>query len=146
MVLSTSLRKAFFTNKLENRSGTLWEGRFKASLIDSDSYLLACYRYVDLNPVSAKIVDTPFEYRWSSFGDHVGSTHTGWLGDAPSFLALASPPDSGSIPINAASSSVEEFRSTLIIKSAPMFPEPMIATLTGIHAKCPTGGQAIEIW
>ncbi len=89
MVLSTSLRKAFFTNKRENRSGTLWEGRFKASLIDSDSYLLACYRYVDLNPVSAKIVDTPFEYRWSSFGDHVGSTHTGWLDDAPSFLALA---------------------------------------------------------
>lgn len=82
-------RQTRYTNKLENRSGTLWEGRFKASLIDSDSYLLVCYRYVDLNPVRAKIVDTPLEYRWSSFGDHVGATHSGWLDDAPSFLALA---------------------------------------------------------
>ena len=82
-------RQTRYTNKLEDRSGTLWEGRFKASLIDSDSYLLACYRYVDLNPVRAKIVDTPFEYRWSSFGAHMGSAHTGWLDDAPSFLALA---------------------------------------------------------
>jgi putative transposase len=82
-------RQTRYTNKLEDRTGTLWEGRFKASLIDSDSYLLACYRYVDLNPVRAKIVDTPFEYRWSSFGAHMGSAHTGWLDDAPSFLALA---------------------------------------------------------
>ena len=81
-------RQTRYVNKLEKRSGTLWEGRFKASLIDSDSYLLACYRYVDLNPVRAKIVNTPIEYRWSSFGDHVGSTSTGWLDDAPSFLAL----------------------------------------------------------
>ena len=81
-------RQTRYVNKLEKRSGTVWEGRFKASLIDSDSYLLACYRYVDLNPVRAKIVNTPIEYRWSSFGDHVGSTPMGWLDDAPSFLAL----------------------------------------------------------
>jgi hypothetical protein len=43
--------------------------------------------------------------------------------------------ESGSIPINAASSNVDEFRNTLTIKSVPMFPEPMIATLTGIHAQ-----------
>ena len=81
-------RQTRYTNKLESRSGTLWEGRFKASLIDSDSYLLACYRYVDLNPVRARIVDTPHEYRWSSFRDHVGHSYSGWLDDAPSFLAL----------------------------------------------------------
>ena len=46
-------------NKRESRSGTLWEGRFKASLVDSDAYLLACYRYVDLNPVRAGIAETP---------------------------------------------------------------------------------------
>ena len=81
-------RQTRYVNKLEKRSGTLWEGRFKASLIDSDSYLLACYRYVDLNPVRAKLVNTPLEYCWSSFRDHVGSAPTGWLDDAPSFLAL----------------------------------------------------------
>jgi len=81
-------RQTRYVNKLEKRSGTLWEGRFKASLIDSDSYLLACYRYVDLNPVRARLVNTPLEYRWSSFREHAGSAPTGWLDDAPSFLDL----------------------------------------------------------
>lgn len=54
-------------NKLKGRSGTLWEGRFKASLIDTDRYLLACCRYIDLNPVRAALVVVPEEYRWSGF-------------------------------------------------------------------------------
>lgn len=49
------------------RSGTLWEGRHKASLIDSERYLLTCMRYIELNPVRAKIVRHPAEYRWSSY-------------------------------------------------------------------------------
>ena len=48
------------------RTGTLWEGRFKSSLIDSDTYLLACYNYIELNPVRAGICITPQDYRWSS--------------------------------------------------------------------------------
>jgi putative transposase len=70
-------RQTRYVNKLEKRSGTLWEGRFKASLIDSDAYLLACYRYVDLNPVRGRLVDSPLEYRWSSCSDHVKTTLTG---------------------------------------------------------------------
>ena len=50
------------------RTGTLWEGRYKASLIDSDRYALVCYRYIELNPVRAKMVSHPAMYRWSSFG------------------------------------------------------------------------------
>lgn len=57
-------------NKLENRSGTLWEGRYKASLIDTERYLLACYRYVDLNPVRAAMVTAPGDYPWSSYRAH----------------------------------------------------------------------------
>jgi len=57
-------------NKLENRSGTLWEGRYKASLIDTERYLLACYRYVDLNPVRAGMVTAPGDYPWSSYRAH----------------------------------------------------------------------------
>ena len=78
-------RQTRYVNKLEKRSGTLWEGCFKAGLIDSDSYLVACYRYVDLNPARARIVNTPMKYPWSSFGDRVGLTSTGRLEDAPSF-------------------------------------------------------------
>jgi len=49
------------------RTGTLWEGRHKASLIDSAAYLLACCRYIELNPVRAGMVERPGDYRWSSY-------------------------------------------------------------------------------
>jgi putative transposase len=53
-------------NFMHARTGTLWEGRYKATLVDTDEYLLACQRYVELNPVRACIVATPADYRWSS--------------------------------------------------------------------------------
>lgn len=49
------------------RTGTLWEGRFRASVIDADHYLLTCYRYIELNPVRAGMVQRPEEYPWSSY-------------------------------------------------------------------------------
>jgi len=54
-------------NSAHNRTGTLWEGRFRSSIIDADRYLLACYRYIELNPVRAGMVKSPVQYRWSSF-------------------------------------------------------------------------------
>ena len=54
-------------NRKHGRTGTLWEGRFKSSLVDTDKYLLACYRYIELNPVRARMVDDPADYPWSSF-------------------------------------------------------------------------------
>lgn len=48
------------------RTGTLWEGRYKSSLIDSESYLLTCHRYIELNPVRAQLVPDPVQYPWSS--------------------------------------------------------------------------------
>ena len=56
-----------YINKAYGRSGTLWEGRFKCSLIDEESYLSACLRYVEMNPVRAGIVSAPELYRWSSY-------------------------------------------------------------------------------
>jgi len=56
-----------YFNYTYQRSGTLWEGRFKSSLIDNYDYLLKCYRYIELNPVRAYMVDHPDEYRWSSY-------------------------------------------------------------------------------
>ena len=54
-------------NKKYGRTGTMWEGRFKSSLVDKDAYCLACYRYIELNPVRANMVQRPGEYPWSSF-------------------------------------------------------------------------------
>lgn len=56
-----------YFNYTYRRTGTLWEGRYKAALIDSESYLLTCYRYIELNPVRAGMVEHPAEYRWSSY-------------------------------------------------------------------------------
>ena len=76
-------------NRLEKKTGTSWEGRFKCSPIESDRYLLACTRYVDLNPVRAKMVAAPEHYPWSSYRARVGLTECEWLDPDPCFLALA---------------------------------------------------------
>ncbi len=56
-----------YFNRKYGHSGTLWEGRFKASIIDDEQYLLSCYRYIELNPVRAGMVDDPRSYQWSSY-------------------------------------------------------------------------------
>lgn len=56
-----------YFNHRYHRTGTLWEGRYKATLIDSERYLLTCYRYIELNPVRAGMVRHPAEYLWSSY-------------------------------------------------------------------------------
>lgn len=56
----------YFNNRYE-RTGTLWEGRYKSCVVDAENYLLSCYRYIELNPVRAGIVSSPGEYIWSSY-------------------------------------------------------------------------------
>ena len=69
---SIGRRYVQYINKTYKRSGTLWEGRYKASLVEAENYLLACYRYIELNPVRAFIVAHPADYRWSSYGVNAG--------------------------------------------------------------------------
>jgi putative transposase len=70
-----------YVNKTYRRSGTLWEGRHKASLVDAEHYLLACYRYIEMNPVAANIVNAPDEYRWSSCAWHAWGKPDQLIGD-----------------------------------------------------------------
>lgn len=56
-----------YINKAYRRSGTLWEGRFRSSIVQQQGYLLRCYRYIELNPVRAGMVGHPRDYRWSSY-------------------------------------------------------------------------------
>ena len=60
-------RYVAYFNSAYGRTGTLWEGPFKACLVDSEAYLLTCYRYIELNPVRAAMVDTADGYVWSSY-------------------------------------------------------------------------------
>jgi len=59
-------------NKVHARTGTLWEGRYRSTLIQTDRYLLTCMAYIDLNPVRAHMVAQPEDYAWSSYGHYVG--------------------------------------------------------------------------
>jgi putative transposase len=78
-----SARQTRRVNRLENRMGTLWSGRFKCSVIDTDSYLLACLRYVELNPIRAGIVSQPEDYRWSSYRQRLGFCEDNWIDSDP---------------------------------------------------------------
>ena len=62
-----------YFNRRYGRTGTLWEGRFRSCLVESASYVLACYRYIELNPVRAAMVATPLTYRWSSHTANAGA-------------------------------------------------------------------------
>lgn len=68
-----------YINEVYRRSGTLWEGRFKSALIDSDRYLLTCSRYIELNPARAGMVNRPAEYRWSSYHVNGLGRDRGWI-------------------------------------------------------------------
>lgn len=59
-------------NSIHGRTGTLWEGRFRSSLVDSENYLLTCHRYIELNPVRAGLVSNPAAYPWSSHAHYSG--------------------------------------------------------------------------
>ena len=75
-------------NARHQRTGTLWEGRYKAGLVDSDAHVLRCARYIDLNPVRARIIDDPSAYRWSSCAALCGIGDDALLSMHPTQIAL----------------------------------------------------------
>ena len=81
-------RQTRYTNRLIDRRGTLWESRYKSSAIQTDKYLLACCRYVELNPVRAGMVDDPSHYPWSSYRERIYGNVDAWLDSADCFDAL----------------------------------------------------------
>lgn len=81
-------RQTRYVNKIEGRSGTLWEGRYKSSPIKADEYLLACCRYIELNPVRAGIIEDPITYKWSSYRHKVGNEQLDWLDSDPCYIRL----------------------------------------------------------
>jgi putative transposase len=80
-------RYAQYINKKYKRTGTLWEGRHKSSLVQSERYLLTCYRYIELNPVRAGMVARPEEYQWSSYGANAWGDSS-WLSAHHEYVCL----------------------------------------------------------
>lgn len=82
---------AWFNHK-HGRSGTLWEGRFRAGLIDSEHHLMACMRYIELNPVRAGLCLDPADYLWSSCAHHLGRRSDALVHDHAMFWAIGNTP------------------------------------------------------
>ena len=70
MMQSVGRRYVRYFNCEYKRTGTLWEGRFKSSMVQTEYYFLQCQRYIELNPVRAGMVEDPAEYCWSSYQSH----------------------------------------------------------------------------
>ena len=81
-----------YFNDRHLRTGTLWEGRFRAALIQTDRYLLACLRYVENNPARALMVARPADYPWSSHRHHIGLAVDELLSPHPLYWALGNTP------------------------------------------------------
>jgi putative transposase len=77
-----------YVNRVYKRSGSLWEGRFRSSLVQTERYVLGCYRYIEMNPVRADMVKHPIEYRWSSYAANAEGRAVAWITPHGEYLAL----------------------------------------------------------
>lgn len=82
-----------YINRVYRRSGTLWEGRFRSCLTQSEDYVLSCYRYIELNPVRATMVRHPAEYRWSSYRQNAEGVKDALVTPQTEYLRLGSRDD-----------------------------------------------------
>jgi len=81
-----------YFNQKYGRSGTLWNGRYKTSLIDAEQYFMSCSRYIEFNPVRNGMVGRAEDYPWSSYPHHAGLRSDGLIVDHPKFWELGNTP------------------------------------------------------
>tara|TARA_R110001599_G_scaffold64023_4_gene179429 strand:- start:103046 stop:103756 length:711 start_codon:yes stop_codon:yes gene_type:complete len=81
-----------YFNRKYQRSGTLWQGRFKATVIDADHYLMMCCRYIELSPVHEGLVSQADDYPWSSYPHHIGTRSDLLISDHVLYWALGNTP------------------------------------------------------
>lgn len=89
MMQTLGRRYVRYFNNTNNRTGTLWEGRFKSCLVDTERYLMTCHQYIEMNPVRAGMVAEPGEYHWSSYLTNAYGIATKLCTPHDSYLQLA---------------------------------------------------------
>ena len=89
LMQSLGRRYVGFINRTYGRTGTLWEGRFKSTIVDSETYALACYRYIEANPVRARMVERAEQHPWSSYAHNALGRQDALIGEHGCYLALA---------------------------------------------------------
>ena len=85
-----------YINHKYGTSGSIWEGRYKSSLVEEDQYVLSVMRYIELNPVRANMVASPSHYRWSSFAHHAGTRKISMIRTHPLYDAMGETPNARS--------------------------------------------------
>jgi putative transposase len=108
-------------NWAHRRTGTLWEGRYRAAPIDSDAYFLACCRYIELNPVLARMVAHPRDYPWSSYRAHADGAKDPLASDHPLYRRLG----------RTAAERQQEYRALFRAKLPDAFVEALRAATNG---------------
>ncbi len=88
LLISLGRRYVQYINRRYRRTGTLWDSRYKSSLVQPEPYLLACQRYIELNPVRAAMVQDPAHYRWTSYRANGLGQPDSLLSPHPLYLAL----------------------------------------------------------
>jgi putative transposase len=89
---SVGRRYVQYFNHRYVRTGTLWEGRYRSCTVDSERYLLECYRYIELNPVRARLVERAQDYLYSSYRHHAGFETDSRLKDHEIFWRIGNTP------------------------------------------------------
>lgn len=87
-IMAIGRRYVQHINHTYGRTGTLWDSRYRSSLVEEDTYLLLCQRYIELNPVRAGMADDPAAYRWSSYRANAPGEPNALLSPHPLYLAL----------------------------------------------------------
>ena len=90
LVISLGRRYVQYINSTYRRTGTLWDSRYKSSLIEAETYLLQCMRYIELNPVRAAMVDDPAHYRWTSYRSNALGQNSEIISPHPLYFAMGS--------------------------------------------------------
>jgi putative transposase len=90
LIIALGRRYVQYINTTYRRTGTLWDSRYKSSLIQSETYLLACQRYIELNPVRADMVADPAHYRWTSYRSNALGQTSAILTPHPLYQTLGS--------------------------------------------------------
>ncbi len=92
VLIAVGRRYVQHVNRTYGRTGTLWDSRYKSSLVQAETYLLLCQRYIELNPVRAGMVTDPSDWPWSSYRANALGERSAILAPHPLYLALGSAP------------------------------------------------------
>jgi putative transposase len=131
-----------YLNRKNNRCGSVWQGRFKASLVDSKNYFLTCQRYIELNPVRAGMVVKPGRYAWSSYGTNGEGQPSALITAHSRYLDLGSTPADrqatyrGLFAVPISEEEISKIR-TAIQRNRPIGDDAFILDVERLQAECP---------